>query len=1580
MKQKTVHINTSFLVSLILGIATFLFSVFFAGVIHVKIRDYTLNGTTETVTASVKKTATFLAAAPEGYSSAGLNFTYNETLDGYIVSEGVSSGLVEIPSTYNDGVHSEKPVKGIAEEGFLENTIILSVYISSSVLEIGEGAFFNAVNLASVLFEENSSLHTISHHAFSNTAIAQLTIPASVSSLAIASFSDAPLQDIVFEDGSQLTVLENAFSTSHLVSVHFGDNSNLQVIESGALSNAANLNTVNFGENSVLTTIGSGAFYEAISLEEITLPSSLTTIGSMAFYGTAITSITIPSDVELIESAAFANIPLQTIIFEDNSKLETVNGGVFATDQLALVNFGTNSSLKTIGDGAFWGAINLTQITIPGTVTTIGNSAFGGSGLNHVTIPSAVSELGYSAFAGVPLQTVTFENNSQVTSVSGGMFGLQELTSIHFGNNSALTIIDSGSFTSATKLTSVNFGTNSILATIGGGAFAGATNLTGITLPASLTVIEGGAFNGTGLSHITVPANVNTIGGGAFTGTPLQTITFANGSKLLHLGSGMFETSQLTHINFGENGLLETIGGGVFGGAVNLTDITLPQGLLAIGSGAFNNAGLTDLTIPSSVNTIEGGAFMGMPLQSLTFADGSNLTTITYSMFETSQLTYINFGNNSNLVSITDGAFNNAINLETVIFGNNSKLETIGNSAFYYTNKLTNLTLPNSLKTLGYTALASTGITSLTLPNGLQTIEERALEDTAITELTIPSSVTYIGANVFYQFSDGNQTTNVIKTIRLMQPNPLLVNIHEQAFSDIAFVHEDFKILVPSASVEAYKTADNWEIYADYIYAQQNIVTLQALSAVSKEYDGNVNAVVLNGVHYVLLGVNPEDEVNLLYTGAEFNSATVSEADAVTLYGLSLDNENYMLEITTFSLSGTITKKDITISGTGTITKEFDGTTNTVLTLSNIEFHGVFVHDVVNLTADAEFNSANVAQAHSVIVSNLSIDNDNYNLTTTTFTVSATITPKSITVTGIGTISKVYDSEVFAEIKRDNYEFTGLLNEDVAELSNYTAAFDSKNVWEANAVTVNNLSLSNANYALTNSSFTLDAHISPKNITVSGVGTFIKTYDGTTDTMLVSSHYEFTGVLDGDAVHFTGYNAYFNSAQVQSANIITYSNLIIDNGNYNLTNTTFNLNGQITPKTITVQGVGIISKTYDGTPAAQLLFENYAFSGVINGDAVALSAYAATYNSTQVQSADTVTVTNLVINNSNYQLSTPSFTLAGTITKKDITVSGVGIATKTYDKTTTAVLQTSNYAFVGVVNSDSVVLSHYEAEFNSENVVSAALITVHNLAIDNANYHLITTEFTLAGAITPTTVQVVFTTPVHKVFDGTTAVNFNASQYTIQGVITGDVAEVLNIVAHFNSANVTQANLVTISQVTLSNSNYVAGEVSALSGTISPKQIVVKIADNLAKVKGQSDPSLTYEVEGLIEGTTLVGKLSREEGENVGTYKILPGTLTSELNPNYEFTYELPELVIERNIELILYVSLGVLATALIALAMIQFAINYAKKYRKPVTYSEQEVREALQNLNDIEETKVTQTKTQTKQKKVIKSNKHKKK
>jgi len=185
-----------------------------------------------------------------------------------------------------------------------------------------------------------------------------------------------------------------------------------------AFEGCNSMNSITIPNN--VTSIGFAAFGNCSNLASVLIPNSVTSIARGAFSNcTGLTSISISTGVTKIEDGTFNGCSNLSSVTIPNT-VTSIGGGAFmgctALTSIELPNSllliaGGSTSPNSPGSylGAFQGS-GLTSIVIPGSVTTIGVSAFYGcSNLSSVVIPNSVTSIGPAAFAGCGLKDVTVE-------------------------------------------------------------------------------------------------------------------------------------------------------------------------------------------------------------------------------------------------------------------------------------------------------------------------------------------------------------------------------------------------------------------------------------------------------------------------------------------------------------------------------------------------------------------------------------------------------------------------------------------------------------------------------------------------------------------------------------------------------------------------------------------------------------------------------------------------------------------------------------------------------------------------------------------------------------------------------------------------------------------------------------------------------------------------------------------------------------------------------------------------------------------------------------------------------------------
>ena len=173
--------------------------------------------------------------------------------------------------------------------------------------------------------------------------------------------------------------------------------------------------------------------------------------------------------------------------------------------------------VTTAGKNAFEYCINLSSVSLPNSLTSIGDYAFAATGLTGVTVPGSVSSIGLGAFSGCSLLTELTLLNGVKTIGEGSFYGTG-LTGVIFP--SSVTEIGISAFAGMKDLTSVTFLGD--VKTIGKRAFKDA-GITSVVIPESVATLGSSSFeNCTKLKNLTISKNLyNNSGAAAFVNCPL---------------------------------------------------------------------------------------------------------------------------------------------------------------------------------------------------------------------------------------------------------------------------------------------------------------------------------------------------------------------------------------------------------------------------------------------------------------------------------------------------------------------------------------------------------------------------------------------------------------------------------------------------------------------------------------------------------------------------------------------------------------------------------------------------------------------------------------------------------------------------------------------------------------------------------------------------------------------------------------------------------------------------------------------------------------------------------------------------
>ena len=491
------------------------------------------------------------------------------------------------------------------------------------------------VTVPAVIGDENFPVNVIGDDSFYNSAITNIDIPDSVTTIGSRAFLGCTSLLSIDIPHSVTYIGEDAFCYCY------------------ALEEAIIGNGVEF--------IGPYAFYNCPALNSLTIGNSVTYIGYEAFcYCESLTNLVLPDSVTYLDECVFEECyGLQDVTIGDG--VVHIGHGAFK-DCIGLVNLTLGENVSFIGNGAFYNCNLLENLVILDSVTYIGREAFCGCyELESLTLGENVSFIGNGAFYNCNLLEKLVIPNS-VTYIGDQAFcycnALNNLTlgnSVDYLGNWAFC---RGAYTSVAVPKSVTY--------IGRGSFGDCANLTEITvdeenpnysskngvifnkdktaleqypngnvrtqydIPRGVQTVYSGAFyNADNFTHLSVPKSLTGVEGNAFYDCSAFTNVYYEGQEADWINIGIEPVGNEPLINAereyatvnNENGFTYLL----YGGEAIITDVDetmsgeveIPETLgghpvTGIGDGAFSDCNsITKLTIPDSITDIGDNAFDG---------------------------------------------------------------------------------------------------------------------------------------------------------------------------------------------------------------------------------------------------------------------------------------------------------------------------------------------------------------------------------------------------------------------------------------------------------------------------------------------------------------------------------------------------------------------------------------------------------------------------------------------------------------------------------------------------------------------------------------------------------------------------------------------------------------------------------------------------------------------------------------------------------------------------------------------------------------------------------------------------------
>ena len=535
----------------------------------------------------------------------------------YLATQTYSLSLSTAKSYMPKNLNYIKVFSGNFGFGAFCNAVSLKrVETTADNVTLSDRVFYNCVNLENINFSEKVS--SIGSYCFFGCAkLSAFTLNSAITSIpdyAFANCSSLGEMDL----SNLISIGKSAFALTSLSTVNI-------------------LKTVNLGES---------AFQNCANLKTVTLPSTITKIKGNPFaYCSSLESIALSGDNANYLSG-------------ENCIIDKTDGRVIIGCKNSVLP--TDNTAKSIGAYAFAGAVGLTKISLPSSITLINNDAFIGCDNieynkfgNGLYLGNDINP--YLALQKVEDKTLNYLTiNDDTFLLDNHLFdGYSMLANLTIGKN--IQTIHATRFEDCLNLSNIQVSSENLTFTTDGYSLFDGSSKT-ILLGGILSAFDGiknigdNAFKGRNLQTLVVPENVKSIGCGAFEGCPLNSATlpfigagvevesgdhfgyifgaltyssnkvkvpstlktvtitgFGSRDRVIY-GHAFYECVNVENVTIPSN--TATIRVSAFDDCKKLFAFTIPSGVFDLGDKAFYSCtSLTEIVIPSSVKNIGRSAF-----------------------------------------------------------------------------------------------------------------------------------------------------------------------------------------------------------------------------------------------------------------------------------------------------------------------------------------------------------------------------------------------------------------------------------------------------------------------------------------------------------------------------------------------------------------------------------------------------------------------------------------------------------------------------------------------------------------------------------------------------------------------------------------------------------------------------------------------------------------------------------------------------------------------------------------------------------------------------------------------------------